>query len=75
MFLGHIGFPACPWYEISSLTDFRKFKDAVRKSFVEADQEDLQSAVLDVLLGRSGDLTTATDSDLDAWSCPVFVDG
>ena len=66
MFLGHRGFPACPWYKMSSLTDFRKFKDAVRKSLVEADQEDLQSGVLDVVLGRSGDLTTATDTDLDA---------
>ena len=65
MFLGHRGFPVCPWYEISSFTDFRKFKDAVRRSLVEADQEDLQSAVLDVLLGRSGDLTTATDGNLD----------
>ena len=68
MVLGHRGFPPCPWYEISSFTDFRKFKDAVRKSLVEADQEDLQSAALDVLLGGSGDLTTATDSDLDASS-------
>ena len=66
MFLGHRGFPACPWYEISSFTDFRKFKDAVRQFLVEAEQEDLQSAVLYVLLGRSGDLTTASDSDLDA---------
>lgn len=65
MFLGHRGFPACPWYEISSLTEFRKFKEETRKAFVESDQEDLQSAVLDVLLGRSGDFATATDDDLD----------
>ena len=65
MFLGHRRFPACPWYEISKLTNPGKFKDIVRKSIVEAEPDDLQSAVLDVLLGRSGDLTTATDSDLD----------
>ena len=66
MFLGHRRYPACPWYEISSCTDFRQFKDAVRESIVEAEPDALQSGVLDVLLGRSGDLTTATDSDLDA---------
>ena len=65
MYLGHKGFPACPWYEISSMTDFRKFKKAVRRSIVEAEPDDLQSGVLDVLLGRSGNLTTATDSDLE----------
>ena len=70
MFLGHRGFPACPWHEISSLTNFREFKDAVRESIVEAEPDDLQSGVLDVLLGRSGDLTTATDSDLDASNNP-----
>ena len=66
MCLGHRGFPACPWYEISSFTDFKKFKKAVRKSIAEAEPDDLQSGVLDVLLGRSGNLATATEDDLDA---------
>ena len=66
MFLGHRRYPACPWYEISSFTNFKKFKKTVRKSIAEAEPDDLQSGVLDVLLGRSGDLTDATDSDLDA---------
>lgn len=66
MFLGHRGFPPCPWHEISSLTNFREFRDAVRESMVEPEPDGLQPAVLSVLLGRSGDLTTATDSDLDA---------
>lgn len=66
MFLGHKRFPACPWHEISSLTKFWEFKDTVRQTIVEAEADELQSAVLDVLLGRSGNLTTATDSDLDA---------
>ena len=66
MFLGHRGFPACPWYEISSFTKFWQFKEAVRESIAEAEPDALQSGVLDVLLGRSGDLTAATESDLDA---------
>ena len=66
MFLGHRGFPACPWYQISSFTDFRAFKKTVRKFIAEAEPDDLQSGVLDVLLGRSGDLATATEGDLDA---------
>lgn len=65
LFLGHRGFPACPWYEISSATKFWEFKESVREAIVEAEPDALQSGVLDVLLGRSGDLTTATDSDLD----------
>ena len=65
MFLGHKGFSACPWYKISSLTKFWEFKDIVQRSIVETEADDLQSAVLDVLLGRSGHLTSATDSDLD----------
>ena len=66
MFLGHRRFPACPWYEISSIWKSGQFKEAVRESIVEAEPDAFQSGVLDVLLGRSGDLTTATDSDLDA---------
>ena len=66
MFLGHRGYPACPWYEISSCTDFRKFKKTVKTRIVEAEPDDLQSGVLDVLLGRSGNLATADESDLDA---------
>ena len=66
MFLGHRGYPACPWYEISSITNFREFKKTVKARIVEAEPDDLQSGVLDVLLGRSGNLTTATDDDLDA---------
>ena len=65
MFLGHRGFPACPWYEISSFTNFKKFKKAVRTSIVESEIDGLQSGVLDVLLGRSGDRTTSTADDLD----------
>ena len=66
MFLGHRRFPPCPWYKISSFTKFWEFKDVVRETIVEAEPDALQSGVLDVLLGRSGNLTTATDSDLDA---------
>lgn len=65
LFLGHRGYPACPWYEISRCTIPSEFKKTIRTRIVEAEANDLQSGVLDVLLGRSGNLASATDSDLD----------
>lgn len=65
MFLGHKRYPLCPWLKMSSFTNFREFKKTVDADIVEAGRDVLQSEVLDVLLGRSGDLNSATDSDLD----------
>ena len=65
LFLGHKDFPECPWFEISRQFDFRKFKGSVETLIVNADHEALQSDIAFVILGHSGDLTTASKEVLD----------
>ena len=61
LFLGHKDSPECPWFEISKEFDFRKFKKAVDALIMDAGRETLQSDVAFVILGHSGDLTTASE--------------
>ena len=61
LFLGHKDSPECPWFEISKESDFRKFKETVDTLIVDAGRETLQSDVAFVILGHSGDLTTASE--------------
>lgn len=68
LFLGHRGFPECPWFEISREFDFPKFKESVETFIVNANHETLQSDVAFVILGQSRDLTTATEEVLN-YSC------
>ncbi|MCY3631065.1 MAG: hypothetical protein OXH29_00135 [bacterium] len=65
LFMGHKNVPRCPWLEISKETDFRAFKNKVRKQIVEADEGQLQTEVAKVFLGYSGELSSATDEQLD----------
>lgn len=65
LFLGHKDSPECPWFEISREFNFRKFKEAVETNIVNAGRETLQSDVAFVILGRSGDLTTASEEVLN----------
>ena len=65
MFLGHKGYPACPWYVISKETNFAQFKKAVSNKIVEAELDVLQSDVASVILGRSNAVADATDEDRD----------
>ena len=65
LFLGHKDSPECPWFEISKEFDFRTFKKTVRAQIVNAGDETLQSDVAFVILGHSGDLTTASEEILN----------
>ena len=65
LFLGHKDSPECPWFEISKELNFRKFKEAVDTLIVNAGRETLQSDVAFVILGHSGDLTTASEEVLN----------
>ena len=65
LFLGHKESPECPWFEISKELNFRKFKEAVDTLIVNAGRETLQSDVAFVILGHSGDLTTASEEVLN----------
>lgn len=68
LFLGHLDFPECPWFEMSRELAFSKFKKSVRSLIVKADAEALQSDVVRIILGQSSDLTTATKETLDSSS-------
>ena len=50
--LGHLGFPRCPWLEISALSEFRAFKNMVR-SLVDTDRDDLERRIDGLLFGES----------------------
>ena len=65
LFLGHKESPECPWFEISKELIFGKFKKAVDTLIVNAGRETLQSDVAFVILGHSGDLTTASEEVLN----------
>ncbi len=65
LFLGHKDSPECPWFEISKELDFRKFKETVDTLIVNARREALQSDVAFVILGHSGNLTTASEEVLN----------
>ena len=65
LFLGHKDSPECPWFEISKEFMPGKFKEVVETNIANAEPETLQSSVAFVILGHSGDLTTASEEILN----------
>lgn len=53
LFLGHRDKPRCPWLEISRVTNPAEFKKAVRRHIVNASPADLQTDVMETVLGVS----------------------
>lgn len=65
LFLGHRGFPDCPWMEISRNRGPGQFKEGVRRHIVEAEQHELQSHVAEVFMAQPGDLESLSEEDQD----------
>ena len=65
LFLGHRGFPNCPWREISRETNFATFKETVRDQILRAAGQKLMSDAAGVLLGLPNDLSSLSEERLD----------
>jgi hypothetical protein len=64
-FLGHLGFPSCPWLEIASLSNFRVFKERVQE-VVSTPRTDLERLVDDYFFGSALDVDTEMRRDFVA---------
>lgn len=65
LFLGHRGFPHCPWWEISRETNFATFKEIVNDQILRPAGQKLMSDVADVLLGLPTDPSSLSEEQLD----------
>ena len=65
LFLGHINVPLCPWVEMSKVT--YDFKKRVEAQIVNADREDLQADIRQIMLGlpRSGTVLNEEQRERD----------
>ena len=65
LFLGHMGLPPCPWWEISRNSVPGRFKDEVERHIVAALRSELQSHVAEVFLALPRDLDSLSEEDQD----------